>query len=142
MVKIEIKDINFEAKYQGYIWMSDDTQPKLYHNEKIDKTLFESKNPFVIEAQLYDEDNMLSYSMKTVDGKLLINKYEVKEDDFNSEDVKELSFVPNRMEKVEKLKFLQYWTPEKDDYCNGKEVLQPSALVFTGLKLNKEEDKK
>lgn len=139
MVKIEIKDINFEAKYQGYIWMSDNTQSEQYYNEKIDKTLFESKNPFVIEAQLYDEDNKLSYSMKTVDGELHIYKYDVK---FKPKDVKELSFIPNRMDKVSKLKFLQYWTPQPDEFCEKMEVLQPSAFVFVGFELKKEEDKK
>ena len=142
MGKIAIKDINFEALYEGYIWMSDKSEPTVYINKKVDQSLFDSANPFVIEAQLYDGDNGLSYSMKFVDGELNIYRFEVKDTDFNSKENKGMKFIPNRMDKVSKLKFLQYWTPQSDEFCEKMEVLQPSVFVFVGFELKKEEEKK
>lgn len=142
MGKIAIKDINFEALYEGYIWMSDKSEPTVYINKKVDQSLFDSANPFVIEAQLYDGDNGLSYSMKFVDGELNIYRFEVKDTDFNSKENKDMKFIPNRMDKVSKLKFLQYWIPQPDEFCEKMEVLQPSAFVFVGFELKKEEEKK
>jgi CRISPR type III-associated protein (TIGR04423 family) len=68
----------------------------------------------------------------------------VKEEDFNNPNVEVKEFLPNRMDKVEKLRFLEYWKPQEDkkdkedSLCENMKVLQPAELVFIGFK-NKEE---
>ena len=62
-------------KCEGYLWWSDQQKPKVYQDELIDICLDEAKNPFVVEGQLYDEENKESYSIKYVDGQYLINIY-------------------------------------------------------------------
>ena len=59
-------------------------------------------------------------------------KYVVKKDDFKSPNaIKE--FLPNRIKGIEKLCFLEYWKPQKDNLCEDMEVLQPAELVFIGF---------
>jgi CRISPR type III-associated protein (TIGR04423 family) len=48
--------------------------------------------------------------------------------------VEQKSFYPNRMEKVDKLLFLQYWKEVEDPYINDFKKLVPAQLVFVGLK--------
>lgn len=139
---IDNKEMNFTAKYEGYLWLSNEKIPKVYHHEQVDKTLFNNKNPFIIEGQLYDDDLMISYSLKYVDGELKIYEYQVKSEDFNSKDIEKRTYIPNRMQGVSEIKFLQYWRPKKDKLCDDMEVLQPCELVFIGFETKKEEEEK
>ena len=139
---INYQDINFEAKYEGYLWLSDANSPIVYRNEQMDKSLFEKSNPFIIEGQLYDWVSMISYSIKYVDGELKVYQYQVKPDDFNSIGIEEQTYIPNRMEGISGLKFLQYWRPKKDKLCEGMEVKQPCEFVFVGFETKKEEEEK
>ena len=145
---INYQDINFEAKYEGYLWLSNEKKPIVYHNEQVDKALFNNKNPFIIEGQLYDYDSMISYSLKYVDGELKIYQFQVKSEDFNNEDIDIQTYMPNRVEGVSGLKFLQYWRPKEDKLCEnginekGMEVLQPCEIVFVGFETKKEEEDK
>ena len=42
-----------KSTYQGYLWYSDKDQPKVLNNVDSEITLDETKNPFVIEGQLF-----------------------------------------------------------------------------------------
>jgi CRISPR type III-associated protein (TIGR04423 family) len=125
-----INDINFEATYDGYIWMSNSNGPIVMTGIHLDKTLFEECNPFVIEGQLYDSDNKKSLSIKYVDGEYLIHSYDLATKDFDNKNQKQ--YVSNRM-GGRKLKFVQRWTPQDDKFCEGMEAMQPSELVFVGF---------
>lgn len=47
-------------------------------------------------------------------------------------DERELYFADNKnLKKV--LAFRHYWRVEKDDLCDGMEVLQPAEVVFMGF---------
>lgn len=140
------------TKYEGYVWMSDSTQPTILEdgkvvvpddvttasviNEKGVLELIDDANPFVIEAQLYDRVNRHSIAIKYIDGKYIINEKNVQESDLTSADVQATVFESNRMNREEKRKlaFLQYWAPEADPLCEGMPVLQPAELVFVGFK--------
>lgn len=122
------------AKYTGYLWYSDETKPQVLSNEDFELKIPDSKNPFIIEGQLCDDKN--SISIKFVDGKYIVKTYTLSD----YEAVKTDEYVPNRMDKVEKLLFKRSWKSKKDDLCCGMEVLQPAELVFVGLKMK--EDKK
>ena len=121
-----------KSKYQGYLWYSDQSEPKVLKNEDFELEISETANPFIVEGQLFD--GKISISIKYVDGKYIVHKKEVKAEDFNNVNVEEMEFIPNRIVGVSKLKFLQYWEAQTDDLCKEMPVLQPAELVFVGFK--------
>ena len=118
--------------YDGYIWYSDKSNPEVFQNKEFEFDTDKIENPFIIEGQLYDDQKMISYSIKFVDGKYICKKYEVESTDFNKKDVEIKTFHANRMDNL-KLQFLQYWKEEDDELCEGMKVLQPAELVFVGF---------
>lgn len=124
-------------KCEGYLWLSDQQKPKVYQNELIDICLDEAKNPFVVEGQLYDEENKESYSIKYVDGQYLVNIYKVDESDFTNPDNQIKSYLSNRMDD-RWLKFLSYWEEKKDKNCMSMPVLTLTKNVFIGFDKRKE----
>lgn len=122
-----LKIIDLNRSYEGYIWVSDKTAP-----EEIIGTLAEkwpvNDNPFVVEGWLLDKDAMKSYYVKMVDGQYLEYSYDISEDD-----VKDSVFYDGKRMKKQ-LGFHQVWEKRTDDLCEGMDVLEPGALVFTGFK--------
>jgi CRISPR type III-associated protein (TIGR04423 family) len=118
--------------YDGYIWYSDKSEPEVFQEKDFEFDTDKIDNPFIIEGQLYDDQKMISYSIKFVDGKYICKKYEVESTDFNKKDVEIKTFHANRMDDL-KLQFLQYWKEEVDELCEGMKVLQPAELVFIGF---------
>ena len=126
-----------EGIYQGYYWMSDQTSPHLIDEKKsFSLELDNTVNPFVIEAQLYNENENISYSVKYIDGEYIIMKYDlnVLMKKTNHTKVDELLFNSHRMNgKI--LIFNRFWH-EADD-CNnnlcGMKYLEPKEMVFKGF---------
>jgi CRISPR type III-associated protein (TIGR04423 family) len=118
--------------YDGYIWYSDKSEPEVFQEKDFEFDTDKIDNPFIIEGQLYDDQKMISYSIKFVDGKYICKKYEVESTDFNKKDVEIKTFHANRVDNL-KLQFLQYWKEEDDELCEGMKVLQPAELVFIGF---------
>ena len=131
MNQIKINEIDLTASYQGYIWLSDASKPIVLDNGKLkdtDKKYFsEGQNPFIVEGQLFDGKN--SFSIKNVDGKMIVVKYEVDTDE------EPQNFVPNSRMGLgdRKLKFLQKWEVEPNADCENMDVLVPAGLVFLGF---------
>ena len=67
------------ARYQGYLWYSDQRQPEVYLGKTsvAELILDESKNPFIIEGNLYDAERQLSISIRFVDGKYIVTRYDL-----------------------------------------------------------------
>ena len=132
--QISLSEIPKDLKFEGYIWMSDSENPKMFKRENLRTPLFENtsdnNNPFIIEGQLFAEEAQKSYSIKYVDGKHLVVEYDLS---------KPLSiftdkpFIPNRLQGVDKIKFRQYWKAETDKYCVNMETLKPASYVFVGF---------
>jgi CRISPR type III-associated protein (TIGR04423 family) len=121
--------------YDGYLWYSDQKTPEVFEQKAWDESMLdENVNPFVIEGQLYDSENLVSYSIKYVDGKYIIKKYQLKSTDFNNVDIDILDFKAHRMGEGRVLQFLQYYREEEDSLCEGMKVLQPKEKVFVGFK--------
>jgi len=120
-------------KCEGYLWWSNQQKPEPYVGDALDMCFDETKNPFVIEGQLYDKEENMSYSIKYVDGQYLINKYKVGTNDFTNKDNESKSFLSNRMGS-RWLKFLCYWEEKKDENCMGMPVLTFTKNVFVGFK--------
>lgn len=126
MEKINIKNC------EGYLWWSDQQEPEIYDGKAVDVCLDETKNPFVVEGQLYDKEGM-SYSIKYVDGQYLINKYKVETVDLTNKDNELKSFLSNRMGD-RWLKFLRYWEEKRDKNCMDMPVLTFTKNIFVGFK--------
>lgn len=119
--------------------MSDATDPVLVKDAipEFVSQLDATANPFVIEAQLYDEANRLSYSVKYVDGSYIALRHEVKESvkDVESGKYDHITlkkYYANRM-PGRRLCFLQYWEDKPDALCEGMDVLQPAGMAFVGF---------
>ena len=61
------------AKYKGYLWYSNEKEPKVFDgNEMVPEiNLDEKENPFIIEGNLWDADNLMSIMIRYVDGKYI-----------------------------------------------------------------------
>ena len=138
---MKLSDIDKNAKYEGYIWMSDATQPTVLNKEPISIDLADGTNPFVIEAELFDAEKSVSYSVRFVDGQTKVRKFEVDELKLFGEQT--LFYVSHRIGDGIKLKFYRKWKKEldPDNLCEGMETLVPSDFVFIGFEtINKEEE--
>lgn len=126
--------------YQGYVWMSDDDEPEVINGEFDGRVLNNEKNPFIIEALLYNESAALSYHIKYVDGEYKVIETKV---DIEKMHGKTENYYANHKlidKEIVKLKFYREWNAVEDKACNGWEVLQPGKLVFIGFE-RKEETK-
>lgn len=136
-MKIDIKDIDTNVKYQGYIWISDQPKPEVLDNSLINPEFLNVSNPFIIEAQLYDKDNGWSYSVSYVDGKQIACKYKVIPEDSLANEIK---YVAHRIKDYNRLKFVQVWKEEKDDLCLGMKTKVPAQRMFIGFTNKNEEE--
>lgn len=145
MGKIGIKDIMSSKNgqpllYEGYLWYSNRETPEILDKQAL--TLpEEGTNPFVVEGQLYNESEGLSYSIKYVDGQYIVHQFQVKD---APKDTSLMAYLPNRMGN-RRLLFLRCWEEvfQKDnvDGLGGPEglpVLMQAKNVFVGFK--KQED--
>lgn len=127
------------GNYIGYYWKSDANAPQLLPGVPFDEILDEAANPFIIEAQLFNPETHVSYSIKYVDGRYLIHRWDLTQDfltqDFEFDD-KEYQAHPRLGSQV--MMFRQYWKAVVDPQCLDMKVLQPHALVFVGFKEQKE----
>ena len=124
-------------KCEGYLWWSDQQEPKVYDGDALDMCFDETKNPFVVEGQLYDNEEKKSYSIKYIDGQYLINIYKVEAGDLTNKDNELKIFLSNRM-GGRWLKFLRYWEEKEDENCMGMPVLTFTKNVFVGFKEKEE----
>lgn len=120
-------------KCEGYLWWSDQQEPKIYDGNALDICLDETMNPFVVEGHLYDKETKESYSIKYVDGQYLINIYKVADEDLVNSANETKSYLSNRMGDY-RLRFLRYWEEKEDENCMDMPVLTLTKNVFIGFK--------
>ncbi len=126
-----------KAKYVGYIWYSDSKRPEVLTGDKEygGFTPDAAANPFIIEGNLWDDDNRTSISIRYADGRYYIHRTVL-----TSEEVKGTTdhstvktYVAHHIDGYKYLRFAQLWEPRTDPMCEGMEVLEPSKLVFIGF---------
>ena len=134
--RIEIIDIPKESDYIGYIWMSDCDIPITKDFSKVLEGITDASNPFIVEGQLYAEQEQKSYSIRYVDGKHIVLSYDLNKalDEYDDK-----LFIANRLNNVARIKFRQYWRAEKDELCEGMDTLVPAAYVFVGFEFSNKE---
>ena len=123
MSKIEINEIPMDRKLTGYLWMSNEREPRVLEDCSIEQSnklhganpaLFQTgANPFIVEAELWDNANNLSYAIHHAGNEIVCQRYEVKAEDRNNRDNKEAVFLSHRMDG-RGLCFLEYWEPRRD----------------------------
>ena len=79
-----IKDIPAQEKYEGYLWMSDSTEPVVLDREPLPEDKISSPNPFVVEAELYDGANLCSFSVHHAGNEIICNRFQLTLDDRTS----------------------------------------------------------
>lgn len=121
-----------EAVYQGYYWMSDKDKPTTLDNKDFSNQLDANINPFIIEAQLYDEATRTSICVKYVDGEYVANSYQLPEN-VSTDEYTEQVYIAHRLEGVSRLRFYRHWVAETDELCENMQVLKPKELIFAGF---------
>ena len=116
--------------YEGYVWMSDEKDPKVLNKESFDFNTI-GTNPFVIEALLYNKAQNISIHIQHT-GEYQIFEYHLN--DFSKENLVEKDYLPHRLDGVKNVSFKQIWLPEPDENCAGMDVLNLKAIVFCGFK--------
>ena len=129
-IKIKLTDIPVGKPLTGYLWVSDQPYPKKFIEEPINILPADNENPFIVEGNLYDDRQQLSYSIQYIDGEYLVFRFNMNDPDdiFTAE-----QYIPHHLDGVDKICFMQYWTAEKDKFCEEMEVLKPTVHVFVGF---------
>jgi len=137
-----LQDIPTNKNYEGYLWWSDQQKPDVYDNQPIvsqlDKPIWPESvtNPFIIEGNLWDNDNKISYLIRFIDGQYLVYKFELK--GISKDQITKHKYLPNRMPGIDKLKFKEVWEEQPDEFCNGFNVLKPAFIAFVGFEKQEE----
>lgn len=139
-------------KYDGYLWYSDEQQPRIYREKELGAEICSSDTPsipFIIEGYLRSGND--SYSIKMTDGKYYIQHYNLESLDIVSNQNKgttvsnsqciPIEYLPNRFgedSSIEKLCYTRIWKEESDPLCEGMNVLVPKEEIFIGFLLKEE----
>lgn len=117
-----------KSLYTGYLWYSDENEPKILNNEEVKSSFDDDENPFIVEGWLTDRKT--SYFVQFIDGKHEIFKYDL--DKLAGLENEKKEFIPS-FKGVDKLIFRQYWRPVQDNLCENMQVLVPAEFVFVGF---------
>ena len=133
-------------KYQGYLWISNEEQPRLLNNEPFGQDLADNEVPFIVEGRLWCQENNTSVSIACIDGKYQVSCF--KMDSIEQEWTTTENYRPHKRLAAKmaqngmkgwKLSFRRLWKENNDPLCEDQVTLEPDALVFTGFIKDKEE---
>lgn len=124
-----------EAKYEGYLWKSDQSSPIMLSSDKAESlTLTDGENPFYVEGLLWNQEEGKSISIRYADGRYFIAEHEVKPEELaGTATMTPVSYLPHRLFGVKALKFLRKWEEVNDELCENMPSLQLKATIFVGF---------
>ena len=138
------------AKYQGYLWKSDQTHPLTYIGDETvpEIVLNDGENPFIVEGNLYNKETGLSISIKYVNGKYIVSKYDLPamEKDCAMEICDETYLTNSRIVAAsgcpEGCKYSIYKRIWKEESEGQWKELKPYGFAFAGFinETNRKED--
>lgn len=128
MKRINIKDINFDLEYEGYLWYSN--QPKPEQRNKIRLEDF-TDLPFIVEGNLYSGKEGISINIKNIDGEYFVTQGVLK--DLPTDQITEQEFLAHKLDGVKKIKMIQFWNEIEDELCEGMKTLKPGWQAFKGF---------
>lgn len=123
-----------ELDYEGYVWLSDDTEPRNTKDFNFRNVL---SNPFIQEALLFNKEKEVSIMIRHA-GEYHISEFDLSTLKSNGAVLGEgKKYFPHRLDIGDKkVGVKQLWIPEEDENCEGMEVLTLKAHIFTGFKNN------
>jgi CRISPR type III-associated protein (TIGR04423 family) len=135
--RISLHDITTNINYEGYLWWSDKDEPEVFMNQKLKSGICElwppeTHNPFIIEGNLWDNENKTSYLIRFIDGQYFVFQFEMK--GIEPGKITTIDYLPHRISSVKSLFFKEVWVEQPDPLCNGFEVLKPAFVAFVGFK--------
>ncbi len=131
---MNINDIPRSGLYEGYYWLSNANAPCVLRGTVLPEEFYTGPNPFVVEAQLYDAEHRMSYSVHHAGNVTVCSQHAVTDENTESQEVERVSFLASkRMAGVGRLCFIDCWEPEPDSLCLGMEVLKFKKRVFVGF---------
>ncbi len=131
-----IREISSEIPFEGYLWLSDSSEPVVYDHRQVDWSIVGDAVPFVVEGNLFDGRN--SYSIRHTGSGYEIREF--TEEDMNGLECSVRHFMSNRMDG-RRLVFKQLWKAENDPLCCDMPSLRPWAMVFCGFNKTDKEDR-
>ncbi len=130
--KKELKKL-VKDRFEGYYWLSNEDQPILLKGHLDDfKSSLDALVPFIVEANLFDDKEKLSISLKHVEGDYHITKVNLKKIGKDFQLSQEESF--KSIEGFKDIKVVHLWKAEEDELLEGMSVMMPLMTVFTGFK--------
>ena len=116
------------GSFQGYYWRSNETIPTVVNGDFPGLEIVDGENPFIVEGQLFDLNERISYAIRFIDGKYLVFSHKVD----SLDDVTLMRCYPS-WPFDRKLLFVCNWRPEPDSFCEGMDVLKAAEFCFVGF---------
>ncbi|UBM60775.1 TIGR04423 family type III CRISPR-associated protein [Marinilongibacter aquaticus] len=132
-------ELDKHTDWEGYIWMIEGKEPKVYKNKAITNLsdLYSNERPFskIQEALLYSATAGKSLWVRNVDGeeKLYIHKHADFIDGKFRTDEKDLEVPGFAKSIIKKLKFRQVYQLQESVTSPGFESYYPVFKLFVGL---------
>ncbi|MEM6767953.1 MAG: TIGR04423 family type III CRISPR-associated protein [Bacteroidota bacterium] len=119
------------GKYSGYYWYSDSVEVEVVEEKSIDPGIF-TKLPFVVEANFFQADKMISISVKHVDGVYYFSQV-------NLDPGSDYHVNKHVYESVigKPILLHQIWAETQPmDHLADMKTMQPVCVAFGGFKTN------
>ncbi|PSR10207.1 MAG: TIGR04423 family type III CRISPR-associated protein [Bacteroidetes bacterium] len=128
---IGIKDIPIDLVFHGYLWLSNQQIPEILNGEKVDITLFQTL-PFIIEGNLWSEDEQFSIQIKNIDGEYRVSRFDLSH---SREDylLEEKTYIAHDLKGIGEYCVIEAWEEKKDELLEGMKTLVPAWTAFKGF---------
>lgn len=128
MEEKEFEDL--KGNYEGYIWLSDQTQGILIDKDKCISSQMPIYNSnYISEALLTNGSESIHY---TYTHRPVIENHKIPSD--KNVTIVAKKYLPNRLgDKINFIKFNEIWEEKPDELCEGLMVLTKTKEIFSGF---------
>lgn len=127
---ISVEDIPKTWEYQGYLWYSDQSKPKVLDKEELGNIEF-SALPFVIEGNLWCSKEEASFQIKNIEGQYHVVQFDLKGSELDDL-LSEHAYVAHDIEGYKEYTVIHAWEEAMDEICQMP-VLVPAWTAFKGF---------
>lgn len=120
-----------DYKFEGYYWYSDQASPVVIIDERVEQKIF-TDLPFIVEANFYARKENTSISVKHIDGKYLIFKFDLNDLETNKHSV--VKYIGHDLQSKDYL-MVESWKEVEDELqlLEGMKTLTPGWSAFMGF---------
>lgn len=127
-----------DYSYEGYYWLSNESNPKVLMGEPFPKDVFAQLLPFVVEACFYAPQERLSVHIRYREGESTEQRYSVSQYELTPEQVRQARGYAGMSYKKEKpqldYRMCELWEEvEGGPSLEGMPTLALAATVFAGF---------